>query len=308
MTGRVGRGLVWTLAALYFFGPFATAILFTLHVPGTSGWGIGAYREIFRSGGNGQISIGSALAFSLVLSLVTIVLTLLVMVPTQLVLHLRLPRLRPIVEVICLLPLVFPPIVLAAGVQDVYGWAGPQGTSLHGNAVFGILVWIRDQGHPLLLCVIYMVMSLPFVYRTIDAGLSAIDVRTLTEAARNLGASWTTTVRSVVVVSLRTSLINAAFLVFALSMGEFTVAITLGYLKPFAVWLDTLPTSSGQTQAAISTLSLIVVEALMLLLVFGMAVAARRKGDRTGTLLPSVAGTLPDVELGSDTNEKKVDA
>jgi putative spermidine/putrescine transport system permease protein len=281
MTARLGRGLVWTLAVLYFFGPFVTALLFTVHVPGTSGWGLSAYREIFRTGGNGQIGIGSALTFSLLLALVTIVLTLLVMVPTQLLLHLRLPKWRPVVEVICLLPLVFPPIVLAAGIQDVYGWAGPQGASTHGNAIFGALVWIREQGHPLLLCVVYMVMSLPFVYRTIDAGLAAIDVRTLTEAARNLGASWPTTVRSVVMASLRTSLINAAFLVFALSMGEFTVAITLGYLKPFPVWLATLPTTSGQTQAAISALSLIVVEALMLLLVLGMAVAGRRKAAQT---------------------------
>ena len=51
--GRLGRGVVWTLAALYFFGPFVAAILFTVHVPGTSGWSLSAYREIFHSGGNG---------------------------------------------------------------------------------------------------------------------------------------------------------------------------------------------------------------------------------------------------------------
>jgi putative spermidine/putrescine transport system permease protein len=309
MSGRLGRGVVWLLAILYFFGPFAAAILFTFHVPGTSGWNASAYSEIFHTGGNGQLGIGSALVFSLLLSLATIVLTLLVMVPTQLLLHLRLSRLRPVVEVICLLPLVFPPIVLAAGVQDLYGWAGPKGSATHGNAIFGFLVWIRDQGHPLLLCVLYMVMTLPFVYRTIDAGISAMDVRTLTEASRSLGASWVTTVRSVVVPGLRTSLVNAGFLVFALCMGEFTVAITLGYLKPFPVWLATLPTNSGQTQAAISTLALVVVEVLMLILVFGMAVAGRRKGrDDTPMVVTgpaSAAGVIPAAEA---LNDKKVDA
>lgn len=283
-SGRIGRLVVWALAVLYFFGPFAATILFTFHVPGTSGWNASAYSEIFHNTGTGQIGIGTALAYSLLLSAVAIVLTLVVMVPTQLLLHLRLTGLRPVVEVICLLPLVFPPIVLAAGVEDVYGWAGPQGTATRGNAIFGLLVWIRDAGHPLLLCLLYMVMALPFVYRTIDAGISAIDVRTLSEASRSLGASWFTTIRSVLLASLRTSLVNAAFLVFAFSMGEFTVATTLGFLKPFPVWLATLPTNSGQTQAAISALGLIVVEALMLLMVFGMAIAARRKESNDGKL------------------------
>lgn len=282
MRGRVGRGVVFGLAALYFFGPFLATILFTFHVPGTSGWNASAYTEILHPTGTGQLSIGSALGYSLALSLATIVLSMVVMVPTQLLLHLRLPRLRPLVEVICLLPLVFPPIVLAAGVQDVFGWAGPQVGGTHGNALFGFLTWIKDAGHPLLLCVLYMVMSLPFVYRTIDAGIAAIDVRTLSEAARSLGASWPRTIISVLLASLRTSLVNAAFLVFALSMGEFTVATTLGYLKPFPVWLETLPTNSGQTQAAISALSLIVVEVLMLTMVFGSAVAGRRKTPRLG--------------------------
>ena len=50
----------------------------------------------------------------------TIVVTLALMLPTQLLLHLRLPRWRGLVEILTLLPLVFPPVVLVVGVSDVY--------------------------------------------------------------------------------------------------------------------------------------------------------------------------------------------
>ena len=65
----------------------------------------------------------------------TIVLSMALMLPTQLLLHLRLPRWRGLVEVITLLPLVFPPVVLVVGVSDVYKQAQPSGTSAGGTRV-----------------------------------------------------------------------------------------------------------------------------------------------------------------------------
>jgi len=65
---------------------------------------------------------------------------------------------------------------------------------------------------------------------------------------------------------LRTALVNAAFLCFALVMGEFTIAAILLYTRPFPVWLAQLPTTSGQVQAAISVFSLLLVEVILLVL------------------------------------------
>jgi len=70
----------------------------------------------------------------------------------------------------------------------------------------------------------------------------------------------------VLVPSLRTAIVNAAFLCFALVMGEYTIASILLYTKPFPVWLYQLPTTSGQVQAAVSVFSLLLVEALLLLI------------------------------------------
>jgi len=43
-----------------------------------------------------------------------------------------------------------------------------------------------------LLTCAYVVLSFPYMYRAIDAGLRTLDIRTLTEASQSLGAGWVT--------------------------------------------------------------------------------------------------------------------
>ena len=45
----------------------------------------------------------------------------------------------------------------------------------------------------------YAVLAMPFTYRSLDAGLRAIDLRTLVDASRSLGAGWGTTMFRVLV-------------------------------------------------------------------------------------------------------------
>lgn len=266
--GTLARWSILLLAAFYFIGPLVAAFSFTINKPG-GGVSLSPYRQIFTTQAQGQISFTGSLTYSLLLAAATSTLTLLLMVPTQIVLRLYAPRLQPIVETICLLPLVFPPVVLVVGVSDIYRAAGASGP------LSGPLAWVRDQQHPLLLVLLYSVMSLPFVYRAIRAGIEAVPLMTLVEASRNLGASWTRTIVSVVLPTLRTSLINAGFLCFALAMGEYTIAGILLYTKPFPVWLTQLPATSGQEQAAISVLSLLLVE-IALLLVSGLGIKSKK--------------------------------
>jgi putative spermidine/putrescine transport system permease protein len=113
----------------------------------------------------------------------------------------------------------------------------------------------------------------------LDAGIRSIDAQTLVEASRNLGAGWTTTLLRVLVPCLRTAIINAAFLCFALVMGEYTISSILLYTKPFPVWLAQLPTTSGQVQAAVSVFSLLLVEVLLLIIgSFNVRRATEKRG------------------------------
>jgi putative spermidine/putrescine transport system permease protein len=266
--GKAGRPsgktrlVVLGLAAVYFIGPLIAAFVFTVRNSNTGHISLSAYAQIFEKQPGGLIGIGTALATSVELAVLSIIITLALMLPTMLLLHLRFRKVRPIVEVITLLPLVFPPVVLVVGVQYVFIFTG---THFHGPAA-SIMRGIRGQDLPVVLALLYVTLAMPFVYRALDAGIRSVDITTLVEASRNLGAGWTTTLWRVLMPSLRTAIINASFLCFALVMGEYTIAKILLFTRPFPVWLAQLPTTSGQVQSATSLLALIVVEVLLLLI------------------------------------------
>jgi putative spermidine/putrescine transport system permease protein len=169
-----------------------------------------------------------------------------------LVVYLRLPWLRPVVELITLLPLVLPPIVLVIGVGTVLRW-GPN--ELAGTVLGDFLVGLQDERLPWILVFVYVVLAMPFAYRSLDAGIRAVDLHTLVEAARSLGASWPAVVGRVVVPVLRTAVLNAAFLTLALVLGEYTIARLLLF-KPFPVWVVEISGAEAQLSVSVSILSL----------------------------------------------------
>jgi putative spermidine/putrescine transport system permease protein len=201
-----------------------------------------------------------------------VVIALLLMVPTVVLVELRLPRLRTTVELLTLMPLVLPPIALVVGVRSVLSWAPDYflNTPL-ADAFFAL----QKPALPWILVFLYVVLALPFVYRALDAGVRGADLRTLTEAARNLGASWPRVVVSVVLPVLRTSVLNAAFLTVALVMGEFTVAAILGF-ETFPTWIVRISGSQPQLSVAVSVLSLLVTWVLLLLI----SALDRRRGAK----------------------------
>jgi len=244
------------LAGLYFLVPLAASVVFTVDVPG-QGVTFDAYTQIFSTAG-----FGSSLLLSLELAAATIAVVLLLMVPAMVALRLGSPRLRPVVEVVCSLPLVVPPIAFVAGIGTVLKW-GPE--HLSRTPLFQTFVAIQDPGFPVVLVLAYVVMALPFVYRALDAGLRSVDVRTLVEAARSCGAGWPQALVRAVLPNLRGALLNASFLTLALVLGEFTVAQLLGF-QPFAVWIVNVSGSQAQLSVAVSVLSLLVTWVLLLVL------------------------------------------
>ncbi|NUR67927.1 MAG: ABC transporter permease subunit [Streptomyces sp.] len=247
---------VFGLAGLYFLVPLAASVVFTVDVPG-QGLTLDAYTQIVATGG-----FGSSLLLSLELALATIAVVLLLMVPAMVALRLGAPRLRPVVEVVCSLPLVVPPIAFVAGIVTVLKW-GPE--HLSRTPLFQTFVAIQNPDFPVVLVLAYVVMALPFVYRALDGGLRAIDVPTLVEAARSCGASWPQALVQAVLPNLRGALLNASFLTLALVLGEFTVAQLLGF-QPFAVWIVNVSGSQAQLSVAVSVMSLLVTWLLLLVL------------------------------------------
>jgi putative spermidine/putrescine transport system permease protein len=251
---RVWRGAVFLLAAAYFLVPLGASLWYTIYTP-TAGVSFSAYGDLLTAEG-----FGASLLLSLSLAVATIVLALLLTLPAMLAVQLSAPRLRPAMEVICTLPLVVPPITFVAGLTTSLR----NGTDVLAPTPFwATLIAVQNPAFPLVLVLAYVVLVLPFVYRSLDAGLRTMDVRTLTEAARNLGASWPHVLFRVVIPNLRSALASASFLTLALVLGEFTVARLLGY-QPFAVWIVTISGSRGQVSVAVSILSLLLIWLLLL--------------------------------------------
>jgi putative spermidine/putrescine transport system permease protein len=216
-----------------------------------------AYSHVFSA-----VGFSAAFTLSLKLGIGTVLLSLLLMVPTMLLLHLRAPWLRPVVETLCLMPLVIPPVVLVAGVSVVLSW-GPN--QLAGTPLQSFLNAIQSGNTPWVLILEYVVLTMPFTYRALDAGIRSIDIHTLAEAGRNLGASWATVTLRILLPSLRTAVLNAAFLSFALVFGEYTVASILQY-TPFAVFIVNAGQTEGQLSTSLSLLSLVITWILLLLI------------------------------------------
>jgi putative spermidine/putrescine transport system permease protein len=240
------RYVVLVVAAIYFLGPMAAAFWFTIH--NDLGTSFRAYDQIASAPG-----LADALALSLELGAVTVALSLALLVPTVVLVHLRYPKVRPLIEVLSLFPLVVPPIVIVVGVGKILAW----GNEFPGGTFTGELFnQLQNSNPPFILALEYAVLVLPFSYRAIDAGLRGSGIQTLVEAASNLGASWLTILWRVVLPVLRTAVLTAAVLGFALVVGEFTMSSILQYLT-FPVWLLQFQNTDGQLSVALALMSLL---------------------------------------------------
>ncbi|MGK5682528.1 ABC transporter permease [Actinoplanes sp. URMC 104] len=212
-------------------------------------------------------ALADGIVASLLQAALTAVLMLVLLVPTAVWVRLRLPRLRRLVEFICLLPLTIPAIVLVVGLAPVYAW-----------------VTYFLGGSSLTLVFAYVVLVLPYAYRAIDAGLSAIDVRTLAEAARSLGAGWGTVMWRVVLPNIRTAVLSAAFLTVALVLGEFTIASLLNRTN-LQVAINFLGKSSATMSVAVSLTALLL--AFVLLLLLSLLGGRRRSASAVAPATPA---------------------
>jgi putative spermidine/putrescine transport system permease protein len=240
---------------IFFLLPMVAMVEFTTR--GDSGtWGLLAdWPQLSRT----YPDLAEGIVASLGQAALTALLMLILLVPTAIWVRLRLPALRRFVEFICLLPLTIPAIVLVVGLAPVYAWV---------NYFLG--------GSSLTLTFAYTILVLPYAYRAIDAGLSAIDVRTLAEAARSLGASWATVMWRVVLPNIRSAVLSAAFLAVALVLGEFTIASLLNRTN-LQVAINFLGKSSATMSVAVSLAALLLAFVLLLLL---SLVGDRRKSAK----------------------------
>ncbi len=256
---RTTRWAILGLVGLIFAVPIAAMTEFTLRRGLEGGHDLSRWITLFTGqldGGYRQVWVG--LGNSVVLAIVTVLLVLVLLVPTMLLIRLRFPRLMPVLEFVCLLPITIPAIVLVIGLATVYGVVA---------RMLGSGVWT--------LALAYGVLVLPFAFRAVQANLQAVDVQTLTEAARSLGASWPTVVVRVLLPNLRRGMLAASFIAVAVVLGEFTIASLLNRTN---LQTALVVVSKNDPFTAVIFALLALLFAFLLLLVIGRVGSGRRPG------------------------------
>jgi molybdate transport system permease protein len=162
-----------------------------------------------------------ALALTLRLAAVTMVLLLTIAIPLAYWITFTGSRLGPLVEAVSTLPLLLPPTVLGFYLLVLLGPRTAVGRA-----------WIQIVGHPLAfsfsgLVVGSMIYSLPFAVQPLIAGFSGVSAALL-EQARLLGASRLRLLREVLLPLSARSVLTAAVLCFTHTVGEFGVVLMIG--------------------------------------------------------------------------------
>ena len=196
-----------------------------------------SYQNIFK-----DPNFWKTIEFSLIIAVFTIIVSILLVVPTAYWIRLRLPKLRGMLEFISMLPFVVPAIVLVFGLIRVFS-GGPFYLT---NSYFGTDV---------LLVAAYVVLALPYVFRSVDTGLGAIDVRSLTEAAQSLGAGWGRIMFKIIVPNLKVAILSSAFLTLATVIGEYTIASFMVGIKAFGPYMSLIGQNRTYESSSLAIIS-----------------------------------------------------
>jgi putative spermidine/putrescine transport system permease protein len=207
--------LFWAIAGmLYFFVPLYGTLDFSLRMQkGTLS--LEAYQIVLA-----DPQFLASFRYSVTMGVITVIVSVLLFLPTTYWIHLKLPKIRPVVEIITILPFIIPVIVYVFGLIRTFGRPPLQLT-------------LTPFKTDILITAGYVVLCMPYMFRAIDVGMRSIDVRSLTEAAQSLGSNWLQILINIILPNMRIAILSGALICFAtvigeLILGDFLVRPALG--------------------------------------------------------------------------------
>ncbi|RAV18267.1 ABC transporter permease [Mycolicibacterium sp. GF69] len=249
---RMFRTALWLFFGVFFLFPLYAMADFSTRNLIAGGRTLRAWANLVSEG-----ALFQAIVVSLLLAVFTVLAMLLILLPTMIWVRLRAAWANGLLEFSCLLPLTIPALVIVVGLRNVYLW---------------VTYFLGESA--LTLTFVYIVLVLPFAYRALDAALCSIDLQTLTEAARSLGAGWATTILRVVVPNIWSGILSASFISVAVVLGEYTIASLSGY-ETLQVQIVAIGKADGPTSVAASLAVLLL--GFVLLLILSLVTRGRRR-------------------------------
>lgn len=247
----LGSGALLVLFALYFFVPLISLVVASMW-QGGSRYDLSAYGNVFQ-----EENFAAAFRLSLMLAAETIVVTLAVVFPAVFWVNLRAQHLRGFFNVLSVVAFIVPPIVLVSGLAGLY--RGPE--------------WF--VGTPHFLVAGYTVLAIPYTYRTLDNGMRALNLQTLSEAAQSCGAGWGVLIRRIILPNVRGAVLGAVLLILTLALGEFTFANVLLY-QTLPVYMSYIAATKANESSALAIMALLVTWLAMYVLLNLESRAAKR--------------------------------
>jgi putative spermidine/putrescine transport system permease protein len=209
---NTARNVILILAGIIMIVPILAMIQFTLRigqpVKGVQQYGFQHYIDVFNPANEATYDpLFQGVQNSLVIAFFTVLIILILLLPTMILIELKFPQFRKVLEFICIIPITIPTVVLVVGFIPAYQTVAQ---------IFG--------STPYTLAFAIGIICLPYAFRPIATNLAAVEVTTLSEAARSLGASWFEVIWRVILPNLRRGILSAVLLTVAVVLGEFTIA------------------------------------------------------------------------------------
>lgn len=209
---RTATWIILSVAGVVFIVPILAMVEFSLRVGqpvhGVQSYGFDHYVAIFDPANKGVYQVlFQGIGNSLTICAITVALMLVLLLPTMIFVEIAFPRLRGVLEFICIIPITIPSIVLVVGFVPVYATV---------VTIFGTAPWT--------LAFAIGIIVLPYAYRPIAANIAALDLVVLSEAGRSLGAGWGNVFWHIILPNLRRGIFAACFITIAVVLGEYTIA------------------------------------------------------------------------------------
>ena len=269
---------VLALFALYMVLPVLSTILYALSTKWsntilprdlTLSW----FAELFS-----DASFISAVARSLALTLTTVAVVLIVMVPSVFLTYMYFPRIDRFMSGLVLMPYAIPGVILATGLLKMYA----------GTALPMYIVLVGGL----------FISALPFMYQGVRNSLESIQTRQLMEASELLGAGKIRTFMKIIVPNIKLGLLVTTLLIFSVFFGEFVLTNLMlgGRFETIRIYMLRRMNENGHLASAVMLIYFLL---LMMISLYITYITSRKKVKKKPADVQTWLGTANQNKEGA---------